>query len=124
MPIASAQRTVVDCPDPGQLARFYGAVLGWEVGVRDDGEWAGVWSPDRGHSLRFQRVEGYRPPDWPGQDSPQQMHVDLKVEDLDAAEAAVLALDPPATKAPVQPGGTYRVFLDPAGHPFCLTTSD
>jgi hypothetical protein len=25
-----------------------------------------------------------------------------------------------ARKAEVQPGETFRVFLDPVGHPFCL----
>ena len=46
------------------------------------------------------------------------MHLDLIVDDLDAAEAAVIDLG--ATKHPDQPGTSYRVFLDPAGHPFCL----
>jgi hypothetical protein len=49
---------------------------------------------------------------------PQQMHIDVMVEDLDVAEAAVLGLG--ATKHDHQPGTTFRVFLDPAGHPFCL----
>jgi hypothetical protein len=44
--------------------------------------------------------------------------LDLKVADLDAGEAAVVALG--ARKHEVQPGETFRVFLDPAGHPFCL----
>ena len=69
-------------------------------------------------------------PAWPSQASlassstapiravPQQMHLDVVVDDLDAAEAAVLALG--ATKHQHQPGTTFRVFLDPAGHPFCL----
>jgi hypothetical protein len=46
------------------------------------------------------------------------MHLDVIVDDLDAAEAAVIDLG--ATKHPDQPGASYRVFLDPAGHPFCL----
>lgn len=123
MPIATSQRTVIDCPDPGLLARFYGAVLGWEVRVKDDGTWAGVWSSDEQQSLRFQRVATYRAPAWPAGEPPQQMHLDLHVEDLDVAEAAVLALQPPPTKAAFQPGESFRVFLDPAGHPFCLTAS-
>jgi len=63
-------------------------------------------------------VESYQPPQWPGQDMPQQMHLDLIVADLDEGESAVIALG--ATKAGVQPGTKFRVFLDPAGHPFCL----
>lgn len=46
------------------------------------------------------------------------MHLDVVVEDLDAAEEAVAALG--ATRHPHQPGTSFRVFLDPAGHPFCL----
>jgi hypothetical protein len=46
------------------------------------------------------------------------MHLDLVVADLDEGEAAVLARG--ATLAEVQPDTTFRVFLDPAGHPFCL----
>jgi len=46
------------------------------------------------------------------------MHLDLIVADLDEGESAVIALG--ATKAGVQPGTKFRVFLDPAGHPFCL----
>jgi hypothetical protein len=46
------------------------------------------------------------------------MHLDVIVDDLDAGETAVLGLG--ATKHAHQPGTTFRVFLDPAGHPFCL----
>ena len=48
----------------------------------------------------------------------QQMHLDVIVDDLDAAEAAVLELG--ATRHEHQPRTSFRVFLDPAGHPFCL----
>lgn len=58
------------------------------------------------------------PREHPGQDKPQQMHLDVSVDDLDIAEAAVLKLG--ATKHEHQPGTSFRVFLDPAGHPFCL----
>jgi hypothetical protein len=51
-----------------------------------------------------------------------QMHLDFDVDDLDAAEVRVLAAG--ATKHPVQPGQTFRVYVDPAGHPFCLTKED
>jgi len=116
MAIARDPYFVIDCPDPAELARFYGELLGWKASVDDDGSWAEVKS---GHqAFFFQKVEGYRAPDWPGQDVPQQMHLDVDVDDLDQAETATLALG--ATKHPNQPGKTFRVFLDPAGHPFCL----
>ncbi len=115
MAIARFPTVVLDCPDPEVLARFYGALLDWKVEVSPD--WAEI-KADYGDSIGFQQVEGYVPPQWPGQDVPQQMHLDVVVDDLDTAEAAVLELG--ATKHEHQPGTTFRVFLDPAGHPFCL----
>ncbi len=116
MAIARYPVVALDCPDPKTLAEFYGALLDWKVQSEDDG-WYSIRA-DYGDSLAFQKVDSYRPPQWPGQDHPQQMHIDVTVDDLDQAEAAVLELG--ATKHEVQPGTTFRVFLDPAGHPFCL----
>jgi predicted enzyme related to lactoylglutathione lyase len=116
MAIARFPVVVLDCPDPQTLAEFYGALLDWKTEPADDG-WAFIRA-DYGDSLGFQKVEGFTPPRWPGQEVPQQMHLDVVVDDLDSAEAAVLELG--ATKHEHQPGTTFRVFLDPAGHPFCL----
>jgi predicted enzyme related to lactoylglutathione lyase len=118
MAIARYAGFVLDCPDPSALASFYGGLLDWKAEV-DDG-WAEVKSAD-GQTISFQQVDGYTAPDWPGQDVPQQVHLDVVVDDLDEAEAAVLGLG--ATKHGHQPGTTFRVFLDPAGHPFCLCRS-
>lgn len=118
MAIARFPGLVLDCPDAGSLAKFYGALLDWEVAV--DNDWADIRGAD-GMSISFQRVDNYNPPVWPGQDVPQQMHLDVIVEDLDVAEREVLELG--ATKHAHQPGTTFRVFLDPAGHPFCLCIS-
>ena len=118
MAIAQFPSIVLDCSDPDVVATFYGAMLDWKVETSDG--WADVRA-DYGQCLSFQRVEGYTPPIWPGQDVPQQMHLDVMVNDLDAGEAAVLELG--ATKHDHQPGKTFRVFLDPAGHPFCLCVS-
>ena len=115
MAIARFPTVVLDCPDPKVLAEFYGAMLDWKVEVTDD--WAHARA-DYGDSLGFQKVDHYTPPQWPGQDIPQQMHIDVAVDDLDAGEAAVLELG--ATRHEHQPGTTFRVFLDPAGHLFCL----
>ncbi|GLW07933.1 glyoxalase [Microtetraspora sp. NBRC 13810] len=113
--IARMRSTVLDCPDPMTLAGFYSKLLGWPITEADD-EWAVVGAG--GPNLAFQRVEGHRPPIWPGAEHPQQLHIDLDVDDLDKAEAEVLALG--AVKHDYQPGNDFRVFLDPAGHPFCL----
>src|SRR3954454_8763718 len=118
MAIAQFPSTVLDCPDPAALAVFYGALLDWKVEARDD--WADIRA-DYGQCISFQQVTNFSAPQWPGQEHPQQMHLDVVVEDLDVAEAAVLELG--ATKHEHQPGTTFRVFLDPAGHPFCLCAS-
>lgn len=116
MPIARFPGLVIDCSDVGILARFYGEVLGWNATVEDG--WAEIRPDDRKDCISFQQVNDYRAPDWPGQESPQQMHLDLMVLDLDESEPEVIELG--ATKAQHQPGTTFRVFLDPVGHPFCL----
>lgn len=117
MAIARSPSVVLDCPDPTALAAFYGALLDWPVVPNED--WVDVRSEHQ--CLSFQRVEDYRAPTWPSQEVPQQFHLDVVVDDLDAAEPQVLALG--ATLAEHQPGDTFRVFLDPAGHPFCLCLS-
>jgi predicted enzyme related to lactoylglutathione lyase len=117
MAIARMPSIVVDCPEPAVLARFYGTVLDWQVEL-DDG-WADIRAP-YGQCISFQQVEDYTPPVWPHQGTPQQMHLDVVVDDLDEAEKAVKELG--ATTAEHQPGETFRVMLDPAGHPFCLCT--
>jgi predicted enzyme related to lactoylglutathione lyase len=115
MAIARFPSIVLDCPDPAALANFYGAMLDWKVDLSSD--WAEIRA-DYGQRISFQQVAGYQAPAWPAQELPQQMHLDVTVDDLDVAEAAVLDLG--ATKHEHQPGTSFRVFLDPAGHPFCL----
>ena len=118
MAIARYPSVVIDCPDPAALASFYGAVLDWPLQVEED--WAHIRA-EYGDSIGFQKVDDFHPPAWPSPTAPQQMHLDLSVDDLDVAEAAVLELG--AVKHTHQPGTTFRVFLDPAGHPFCLCLS-
>jgi hypothetical protein len=81
------------------------------ISVKPHGSVAG---PGR---LSFQRIPGYQPPRWPGPASPPQVHLDLQVSDITRAEAQVMALG--ATRLPGA-GSGFRVYTDPAGHPFCL----
>jgi len=118
MAIARFPVVVLDCPDPKALAEFYGALLDWKV---EPGEDSWFIRAEYGDAVGFQKVDAFTPPRWPGQDLPQQMHLDVVVDDLDAGQAAVLELG--ATKHEHQPGTSFRVFLDPAGHPFCLCLS-
>ena len=119
MAIARFQLVALDCPDNRALAEFYGAMLGWEVHQPyPPNDWLELRSPE-GATIAFQQVDDYLPPTWPGGERPQQLHIDLEVDDLDTAEPEVIALG--ARKHEVQPSPeNFRVFLDPAGHPFCL----
>jgi catechol 2,3-dioxygenase-like lactoylglutathione lyase family enzyme len=112
----------IDCPEPAALAEFYAELLGLRV-ASEEPDWVELASgPGDRPLLAFQKVDGdYRPPQWPGQEVPQQMHIDVKVDDMDAAEQQVLALGAVKTGYDKE---TFRVYLDPAGHPFCLITPD
>jgi catechol 2,3-dioxygenase-like lactoylglutathione lyase family enzyme len=107
---------VFDCPDPWALAPFYEALTGMHV-LQEGPTYVALGYSFDDVGLALQRVDGYQAPQWPGQEHPQQFHLDLEVDDLDEAEAAVLAIG--ATALPGR-GEHYRVFADPVGHPFCL----
>jgi catechol 2,3-dioxygenase-like lactoylglutathione lyase family enzyme len=109
----------LDCPDAGKLAAFYAEITGGKVTYRTDG-WATVNGP--GGRIDFQTAPGYLPPAWPDPASSIQMHLDFDVDDLDAAETRALAAG--AAKYDAQPNDHCRVYADPAGHPFCLSTQD
>ncbi|MGW1751415.1 VOC family protein [Streptomyces sp. NPDC002092] len=116
MALAELGAVVLDCPDPSALAGFYAEVLGGTVKAEDG--WADLTTPD-GRALAFQASPGFVAPEWPAPDHSQQFHLDLTVEDLDAAEAGVLALGAKPLDADDR-SRTWRVYADPAGHPFCL----
>lgn len=120
MAIATYCLVALDCPDPEALAAFYAAVLGGEVKNDDEG-WYDLYAPG-GHRIAFQRAPGHAPPEWPrGDRNSQQLHLDFHVRDMDAAEEQVLALG--ATPLDLDDHGGergFRVYADPAGHPFCL----
>lgn len=108
----------IDCPDPAALGDFYTAVLGLAVTFSSDEL---VVLSGAGIFLTFERVTDYVRPTWPGGTVPKQLHLDLAVADLDAEEARIIACG--ATKADFQPTpNQWRVLIDPAGHPFCITT--
>jgi len=112
--IGKLYSVILDCPDPRGLAEFYSKLLGWPV--RPQGEdW--VWVGESAPYLAFQLAPDHRAPRWPDPEFPQQYHVDIFVEDIDQADREVLALG--ATRLPGE-GEDFRVYADPAGHPFCL----
>jgi catechol 2,3-dioxygenase-like lactoylglutathione lyase family enzyme len=120
MAIATLGTVVLDCPDPLALARFYAGILGGDVKeVKDDDDsWVELEGAP-GTPLAFQAAPGHVPPAWPAAEGSQQFHLDLTVRDLDTAQAQVLALGATLLDAG-NPARTWRVYSDPAGHPFCL----
>jgi catechol 2,3-dioxygenase-like lactoylglutathione lyase family enzyme len=110
-----------DCPDPRGLAAFYAGLLGYVV-ADDADDWVTITGP--GPQLSFQLAPDHVAPTWPARDVPQQAHLDLFVTDVAAAHVRVLALGGRAVdpeEAPTgRPSRGFRVYADPAGHPFCL----
>ena len=109
---------VLDCPDPSALAGFYAGLLDLQR-LQDDPDWVSIGEAGSAPKIAFQRVVDYVAPTWPDPAVPQQLHLDLAVEasELDDAESTVLRLGGRRL-----PGGgdDFRVYADPAGHPFCL----
>jgi catechol 2,3-dioxygenase-like lactoylglutathione lyase family enzyme len=120
-PVGQLMNIVVDCPDAGISARFWTAVLGWER-VQENAGFVDIADPSDGRRrLVFQQIADYRPPGWPDQGPPQQLHLDVRVDDLQIADQRVRALGAvPLGEPAVLEDETYRVYADPAGHPFCL----
>jgi hypothetical protein len=112
VPIGRVHHLIFDCPDPSALATFYSRLLGNPITYQDD-DFVVVSTSDRASGLAFQRSPDQRPATWPDPAVPQQLHLDVMVEDVAGSTDAVLALG--ATKLDGD-----GVFADPAGHPFCL----
>jgi hypothetical protein len=118
MAVARLASIALDCSDPAALAAFWAELTGGEIAFTSE-EFCAV-KTDRGW-LATVRVPDHEPPTWPDPAVPKQMHIDLAASDLDAAEAEAIRLG--ATLASSQPApDRWRVLLDPAGHPFCLST--
>ncbi|SNS22574.1 VOC family protein [Rhodococcoides kyotonense] len=118
-PLATLKMVTLDCADPSASAQFWAGLLGWTVAHAEQ-EYAMVTGGDT--ALGFGRVEDYVPPVWPNPQGSKQFHFDLAVRDLD--DAARKAVELGAVLPDDQPGETWRVLLDPAGHPFCLTKAE
>ena len=110
---------ILDSPDARALADFYRRLLGWETRTEEP-NWVTLKPPEGGAGLSFQTEPAYVPPSWPSGPDRQQMmtHLDIEVDDLEAAGSHAIAQG--ATLAEFQPQENVRVYLDPAGHPFCL----
>ncbi|ODU54675.1 MAG: glyoxalase [Clostridium sp. SCN 57-10] len=113
----------LDCKDPYELAKFYAALLRWEISYQDE-EYVCVGAPGAKQGaypgITFQKNEDYVPPVWPEQPGAQQQmaHIDFAVSDVE--QAVRYAVECGATVAGEQFSDGWTVMFDPAGHPFCL----
>lgn len=128
MAIAHLAYTALDCDNPIELADFYSKITGWPVEPLGDFPPADVtWLElldEKGFTkMGFQKIDNYQKPTWPTGGLPQQAHIDFHAKDLDIAEKQLLEIG--AVKAEFQPKPhRFRIFLDLAGHPFCIVQSD
>ncbi len=104
---------MIDGPDPARLAAFYSELIGLPITYRS-ADFVVIAENDQTSGFAFQLAPDHVPPRWPDPSAPQQMHLDVMVDDLAVASAAVLRLG----ARPLTPGD--HVYADPAGHPFCL----
>ncbi|MCR6486885.1 VOC family protein [Amycolatopsis sp. OK19-0408] len=113
------QVVTFDAADLAAESRFWAGVLGGEVD--EDGDWHMVLV-DGAPRIGVQLAPGHTPPVWPDGPVPQQVHLDLWVEDFPEAHAQVTALGATVLKAATgaTSGDDFQVYADPAGHPFCL----
>jgi hypothetical protein len=109
---------IVDCRDPGRLARFWAEALDWVISRDEDPEW--VVEPPEGSredcvvaDLLFIKV-----PD--PKTSKNRLHLDLRPEDQSAEVARLEALG--ATRIDIGQGDNqpWIVMADPEGNEFCV----
>ena len=114
-PNTTLMGVMLDCPDASQLSAFYAELLGKPVTYDADG--AAMIGNDGEHPVLFQQISDYHAPQWPDPAHPQQVHLDVHVDEIETAEKATLALG--ARRLPGE-GVNWRVFADPVDKPFCL----
>ena len=112
--IGRLHHLILDCPDPRSLAQFYAELLGLPI-TYDSDDFVVVSVNQQTSGIAFQLAPNHQPPHWGDPGRPQQMHFDVMVDDLAAANAAVVELGAVRIGSP-----EGDVYADPAGHPFCL----
>ncbi|MGI8681219.1 MAG: VOC family protein [Mycobacteriales bacterium] len=112
--IGRLHHVVIDCPDPAALAAFYAELIGLPITWQED-DFVVIAPNDTTSGIAFQLAPDHQPPRWPDPERPQQLHLDVMVDDVAAAGPRVLALG-----ARLLSDRDGQVYTDPAGHPFCL----
>lgn len=110
---------VFDAADLDAESSFWADMLGGTVDADDD--WHRV-IVDGDYRLAVQLAPDHVPPDWPDGTPPQQIHLDLWVDDVRTAHEEAVSLGARLLKPAEDPDASmgFQVYADPAGHPFCL----
>lgn len=110
---------VFDCADIEATSAFYSSLTGWPVVHKRD-NWIDLKAAE-GIAVSFQLAPDHVPPQWRSAGYPQQVHLDLDVpaHEMDGVHARALELGATLLDDDAK-HPDFRVFADPAGHPFCL----
>ena len=111
------QILVFDAADLAAESAFWAGLLGGTVVADDD--WHSV-VVDGEWRLGVQFAPNHVPPAWPDGMPQQQMHLDLHVDDLQAAHETAISLGARLLRPAKEGSEQGQVYADPAGHPFCL----
>jgi catechol 2,3-dioxygenase-like lactoylglutathione lyase family enzyme len=132
--VPTIAQTVIDCPNPRELAEFYRRLYGMRYRPGDEpppagepdpkgDDWLVLRGPD-GVNLAFQRVADLPRATWPDGPHPQMMHLDTHVrttDDLIAVRDRAVELGAEVIFDRFDdPDEPLYVFADPAGHPLCI----
>lgn len=114
----SRRMIVLDAADLDAESAFWAGLLGGTVMASD--RWHNIWV-DGEWQIGVQLAPDHVQPEWPD-GTPQQVHFDLYIDDLDAAHDEVIGLGGRLLKAAEDRCAVSgaQVYADPAGHPFCL----
>ncbi|MFT4264650.1 MAG: VOC family protein [Nocardioides sp.] len=128
----SLRGIVLDTTDVPRLAEFYRELLGWsypdgfDPGPEDFEDWRTIVGPN-GERISFQLADEVTPTTWPDPSVPQQLHLDFRVdsvEELAAEHARAIGLGAVVRSDESEdPEEPLRVYVDPAGHTFCIFTT-
>lgn len=112
------QVVVFDAADLTAESSFWASLLGGTVVADDDWHCVVV---DGQWRMSVQLAPDHVQPEWPD-GTPQQIHLDLFVDDITAAHDEAVALGAKLLKPAedLTAGEGFQVYADPAGHPFCL----
>jgi catechol-2,3-dioxygenase len=107
-------QVAIDCADPGRLAEFWAAVLGYEI-TESDATSASLEAPGRSSpGIDFQKVPEPKT-------IKNRLHIDLSPSDRDQGEEVERIVTLGARRIDVGQGdASWVVLADPEGNEFCV----